>query len=123
MPFCPFIVHYYKTTSPRTHPNRCEASSNKSSDKSGQYDHDNLTTVLESSTSFQPWQPEISRFHLVAVLFGVLLYELRASEISIFGHRFGLLWGNVLIECMVWSFTILELGTRHCASAERDFAE
>ena len=110
--FYPFIVHYYKTMSLRTHPNRCEASSNKSSDKPGQHDRDDLTTVLESSTSFHPWQPEITRFHLVAVLFGALLYELRASEISIFGHRIGLLWGNVPIECMVWSFTILELVVR-----------
>lgn len=87
-------------------------SNKKPSEQVGQYDHNNIATDMETTTSAMQLPPRITYSHLLVIAFGVLLYALRVYNTSLLGHKIGLLWGTVPIECLLWIVTIIELVLR-----------
>ncbi|KAG9250360.1 uncharacterized protein F5Z01DRAFT_377673 [Emericellopsis atlantica] len=75
-----------------------------------QHPNNELSTMAEAMRRGPLVQPKVTHYHLLALLFGALLYTLRMFGISIFGQS--RLWGVIPLECIVWSLTTLELMLR-----------
>lgn len=75
-----------------------------------QHPNNELGTTTEAMSRDPLVQPKATLYHLLALLFGVLLYTLRMLGVSFFGQS--RLWGTIPLECMVWSVIILELMLR-----------
>lgn len=97
----------------KTKPKHGRLNSDKhNSEEAGHFDHDDLATETGQATSILPRPPQLNISHLLVISLGVLLYGLRVYNTSLLGYKIGLLGGTVPIECMLWSFTIIELALR-----------
>ncbi|EWY79746.1 hypothetical protein FOYG_17140 [Fusarium oxysporum NRRL 32931] len=85
---------------------------------------DNLTSPSKRKSKDVEPQPlpfiGIMTVSALAAAFGALLYFIRATNFAIFGADLSLLWGEVPVECVVWSAAILLLAWRDVRGLMKD---
>jgi len=82
------------------------APDNTSSQKSDGYD---AVNAIGESQSMPLPALQIARRQWVALVLGAIVLWLRKSDDSILGDTIPLTWGTVPLECLLWSYVIVDM--------------